>query len=171
MQQFAHGFGVGIACKTCSVCLHAGIVQEANLSMVHLASNKASEQHTLWQVDHLHKPLYSVVQCFPCKHQWLTGSLETSRPFNKRMILLERDMYSLSTRPCSGSQHNSPDMVEIRPDSSDQSLHLWPESIIRNHGQGICLCRPPLPQESSSLHCRLSMINSFAHWCPGPQFS
>ena len=30
--------------------LHAGIVQEANLSMLHLASNKASEQHTLWQV-------------------------------------------------------------------------------------------------------------------------
>ena len=32
------------------VLLHAGIVQEANLSMVHLASNKSSEQHTLWQV-------------------------------------------------------------------------------------------------------------------------
>ncbi len=32
------------------LCLHAGIVQEANLSMVHLASNKASEQHNLWQV-------------------------------------------------------------------------------------------------------------------------
>lgn len=59
-----------------------GIVQEANVSMVHLASNKASEQQTLWQVDNLHKPLYSVVQCFPCKHQWLTGSLETSRPFS-----------------------------------------------------------------------------------------
>ncbi len=54
VQQIVHGFGVGIACKNCSVCLsvclHAGIVQEANLSMVHLASNKASEQHTLWQV-------------------------------------------------------------------------------------------------------------------------
>ena len=31
--------------------VHAGIVQEANLSMVHLASNKASEQYTLWQVE------------------------------------------------------------------------------------------------------------------------
>ncbi|DBB17019.1 hypothetical protein WJX82_010063 [Trebouxia sp. C0006] len=31
-----------------------GIVQEANLSMVHLASNKASEQHTLWQVPNSH---------------------------------------------------------------------------------------------------------------------
>ncbi|KAL3134052.1 hypothetical protein ABBQ32_008481 [Trebouxia sp. C0010 RCD-2024] len=31
-----------------------GIVQEANLSMVHLASNKSSEQHTLWQVPNSH---------------------------------------------------------------------------------------------------------------------
>ena len=36
--------------STEAVLRHAGIVQEANLSMVHLASNKASEQHTLWQV-------------------------------------------------------------------------------------------------------------------------
>lgn len=36
------------------VLLHAGIVQEANLSMLHLASNKASEQHILWQVCHSH---------------------------------------------------------------------------------------------------------------------
>lgn len=31
-----------------------GIVQEANLSMIHLASNKASEQHILWQVPNSH---------------------------------------------------------------------------------------------------------------------
>ena len=51
----------------------AGIVQEANLSMVHLASNKALEQHTLWQVLLLHfiycDPLPSDFQFFriPCK--------------------------------------------------------------------------------------------------------
>ena len=44
-----------------AACLHAGIVQEANLRMVHLASNKASEQHTLWQVRNLHRPVFAVV--------------------------------------------------------------------------------------------------------------
>jgi len=58
-------------------CLHAGIVQEANLSMVHLASNKASEQHTLWQVLNLHKPVYAVVHYLSCTHLQLTASTET----------------------------------------------------------------------------------------------
>ena len=60
-----------------NACLHAGIVQEANLSMVHLGSNKASEQHTLWQVGSLHKPLYAAVQYLSCKNLRLTGSMET----------------------------------------------------------------------------------------------
>lgn len=61
--------------------MHAGIVQEANLSMVHLASNKASEQHTLWQVCKLYliQPLYAVVQYqyLSCIHLQLTASMET----------------------------------------------------------------------------------------------
>ena len=43
-----------VKCIAELVWMHAGIVQEAGLSMVHLGSNKASEQHTLWQVSLLH---------------------------------------------------------------------------------------------------------------------
>ncbi len=63
------------------VHLHAGIVQEANLSMVHLASNKASEQHTLWQVLNLHKTCvcccaFKVIY-LSCTHLQLTAFMET----------------------------------------------------------------------------------------------